>query len=640
MALLPAVVPLLDCALGAAALYWSATPRLTRRESALVAATLATGWLILGTELLSLFHAIRFWPVLAWWLAPLPLLGVHCVRQHARRPLLKLPWPSKIADRGLLAAIVAVLALALCAAWVSPPNNVDSQEYHLQRQVFWAQQRSVEHFPASNLRQVAMPPLTEFAGLTLMVLTGNDRAHNLVQWAAFVLTLFAVSLTTRRFGGSTTAQLLAALWTATIPLAFLQAATTKNDVVVALWLCLLAYWVLLLDTRSRLRWPHVALIGVAFGSLLLTKGTGLIFGLPIGALAAVILLRRCPRVAVGALVAIGGLALAFNAGHLVRNYRAFGSVAPDSPGIHDGPPVGNGDHSLGAVASNLARNLGSHCVTPSAAWNEGLTAAMRALHEKLGRSIDDPLTTWLPGGRFRPYDFWQNDEDKAAAPAHLLLTLLLPLAMFGAGRPFPWRAALSLMAAAIVGLVLFSFLLRWQNWHVRLVVALPALLAPVFGWCFAARRLRFVAPFAALLLLATLAPSVNSFQRPLWGPKNIFQADPLAVRCYYHPNWAAEYRLLVERVKKMPAATIGFFTGASSPDYPMQRLLLDELAPPPTFAVFNATLQIPGKPEIDPDMVIVARSNQKRLQHQSTGTWYAATERIGRYTLFLKESAR
>lgn len=633
-----ALIPLLSCVAAAFVVYLRAEPAPTLRESFLAAVTFAAGWLVLGTELLGLFHAIHFWPVLLWWLGPLLLLVTLLGRAWRRRKFP--PWPRlTFFDGALLLAIAFVLGWAWCQAWFSPPNNVDSQEYHLSRQVFWLQQGSVEHYPASNLRQLAMPPLTEFAGLHLMVLTGGDRCHNLVQWFALVFTLCAVSLTTRKFNLSPAAQLLAALWTVTIPLGFMQASTTKNDVVVMMWICWLAYGALLMDTPSRPRWSQVILLGLGFGALILTKGTGLIFGLPIAGLTAFFLFRHHGRRAVPILGLIAAIVLVFNLGHFTRNYRAFGSFAPDQPGIHDGPSVGNADYSPGALASNMLRSAASHFVTPSQALNDRLTAFVRRLHEKLGRNIDDPRTTWLPGGRFRPYQFWQDDEDKAAAPAHMLFVLLLPAALFWVRREVPWKAVVPLLLAFMAGFVLFSLLLKWQNWHVRLIIALPAVLAPVFAWCCCAPRLRYAGPPAALLLLITLLPSLNSLQRPLCGLKSIFHADPLMLRCYFHPNWAAEYRELAARIDREHPQSVGFFTGASSPDYPMQRLLLDRYSPPPVFMVFNATLQVPGKPESDPDILLVARSPLTRLRHASTGTWYAADSHIGRYTLFLKQEA-
>jgi hypothetical protein len=638
--MLAALLPLLDGLLIAALLRTRVAQRLTIREAQLIAGVLLGGWLVAGTELLSLGHLIAFGPVLCWWLAPLPALIAGFFVTPARHRLLP-SWPRLTAfDYCLLTVILAVLGWSLCQAWFSPPNNVDSQEYHLQRQVYWIQQGSVEHFATSNLRQVAMPPLSEYAGMTLMVLTGGDRYHNLIQWAAFALALGAVSLIARRFNRSPTSQLLAAVWTVTIPLAFMQASTTKNDVIVLLLAGLLAYWSLLLDSTARLRWPLVMLMGLAFGELILTKGTGLIFSVPVAGWVAFSLLRRQPRKAATALALIAALALAINAGQFGRNYRAFGSVAPDQPGIHDGPSLANADHSVGALASNMIRSIASHAVTPSQPWNDGVTALVRQLHDKLGRNIDDPNSTWVPLGRFRPYRFWQNDEDKAAAPAHLLLALLLIPLVWWRRRYLPWRTAILLAAMAVTGFVLFSWLLKWQNWHVRLVIALPALIAPVFGWTFGNGRWRWAGAVAVSLLVVTLVPSLNSLQHPMWGARTIFSADPLALRCYYRPTWPADYREIASRIVTARAQVVGFFTGPGSPDYPMQRLLLDTSPLRPKFTAFNGKFQVPGKAEPDPDVLLVARSNAQRLQHESTGTWYVLQQRVGRYGFFVKEMER
>jgi hypothetical protein len=635
--MLAALVPFLDCVLGAFLIFSRTRHLLTLRESFLLSAVLAAVWLILGTELLGYFHSIDFWPLLLWWLLPLPVLaGLLFKTPRWRRALPH--WPSlKPFDYVLLSLILSALSWSWCQAYFSPPNNIDSQEYHLQRQVFWQQQKSVEHYPTSSLRQVVMPPLTEYAGLTLMVLSGGDRYHNLVQWSALVLSLFAVSLITRRFSRSPTAQLLAALWVVTIPLAFLQASTTKNDVTILMWISALTYWVLLLDTRSRLRWAHIVLIGFVLGALVLTKGTGLIFGFPVIVLATFFLLRHHLRLAVPAMAIIGMISLALNVPHFARNYHAFQSVAPDHPGVHDGPPVGSDDHSLGAVVSTMLRTIGPHCALPNAAFNARMTQWVRDIHEKLGRNIDDPRTTWVPGGRFRPYEFSQSDEDKAAAPAHLFLVLLIPVALWWTRREWQWRAVAPLLVISLIGFVLFCLLLKSQNWHVRLIITLPAVIAPIFGWCFASRRLRYATPFAVAILIIGLLPSLNSWQRPLWGPKSIFRADPLALRCYFRPNWAGEYRELTNHIDQYRPQIVGFFTGASSPDYPMQRLLLDQYRPPPVFTSFNAKFQVPGKPEPAPDVLLVARSNLKRVQHTSTGIWYTTDKRFGRYTVFIKE---
>jgi hypothetical protein len=63
------------------------------------------------------------------------------------------------------------------------------------------------------------------------------------------------------------------------------------------------------------------------------------------------------------------------------------------------------------------------------------------------------------------------------------------------------------------------------------------------------------------------------------------------------------------------------------------------MARPPFFVAFNATLQVPGKPEPDPDVLLVGDSGPDRIQHASTGTWYVKQGRLRPYDLYLKERA-
>ena len=613
-------------------------PSRSLRASLLVAATLASGWLVLGTELLSLFRAIRFWPVLLWWAIPALALIAALARERRLRE-----WRSKLprlalVESLLVASLVFLLAWSWCQAVFAPPNNIDSVSYHLPRQVHWMQQASVENFPTSSLRQIAMPPLTEFAGLHLMLLTGSDRGHNLVQWTALVLTLSAVSLVARRFGGTREAQIVAALWVATIPIASMQASNTKNDVVVALWTCLLSLWVLQLRVEPELGVRRAFLIGSGFGLLVLTKGTGTLFGLPIAGLMLVLLWRHHRRRALPALLLIAATVLALNAGAWLRNVAAFGTPFPNDPAIHGGATVVSQVLSARALASNVARNVAPHLAGPSETWNAALTRLVVELHERLGLDVNDPRTTFLEGG-FRPYSFTPAAEDSAAAPVHLLLILLLPVLLARARDDGIRGSARMLLGLAACGFLLFCLALKWQVWHVRLVIALLALVAPVVAWAWTAGAARRFAPLAAAALVAGLVPSLNCDQRPLMGPMSIFSNDADTVRWYPAIDRGRTMAKQAERMNELQPRTVGIATPWSFPDYLLQRALLDGMARPPLFTAFNATLQVPGKPEPDPDVLLVGDSGPDRLQHASTGTWYVKRERLRPYDLYLKDSA-
>jgi 4-amino-4-deoxy-L-arabinose transferase-like glycosyltransferase len=632
-----ALVPVLAWLAAALLIFNRSGPSRTLRESLLVAVVLAGAWLVLGTELLSLGHALSVGPVLLWWAIPALALGIG-LRRRYRDWRSWLPKPPRLAaaEYALLATLTWLLGWCWCQAAFAPPNNIDSVSYHLPRQVFWIQQASVENYPTSSLRQIAMPPLTEFAGLHLMLLTGSDRLHNLVQWCALGLTLCAVSVITRRFGGTLRAQLLSALWVATIPIAFMQASNTKNDVVVAMWTCLLALWILPLGLEPTLRWSRVLLIGLSVGALTLTKGTGMIFGLPIAGLSYLLLLRRHGPRAIPALALIPAVTLALNAGALLRNYQAFGTPLPNDPAIHGGDSVVNQDRSGAALLSNVVRNIAPHLTTPSQAWNERLTRLVLYLHGWLGRDVDDPRTTWRESG-FRPYSYTQKAEDAAASPVHLLVLVLLPVFLVHCPQEAR-RAALMLLLVLLTGFLLFCLVLKWQVWHVRLTVALAALAAPIFAWVSTVRPASRLAPLAGLALVVGLLPSLNFPQRPLLGPLSILAADSDAVRWYPATDRGRTMAKQAERMNQLQPRIVGISSGWSFPDYLLQRALLDRMAPPPTFGAFNAALQVPGKPEPDPDVLLVADSGPDRIRHSSTGTWYVKQERLRPYDLFVKEA--
>ena len=632
-----ALVPVLAWLAAALLIFSHSGPSRTLRESLLTAVVLAGAWLVLGTELLSVCHAVSFGPILLWWAIPALALGTT-LRRRCRNWRSWYPKPARLAaaEYLLLATLLFLLGWSWCQASFAPPNNIDSVSYHLPRQVFWMQQASVENYPTSSLRQIAMPPLTEFAGLHLMILTGSDRFHNLVQWSALGLTLCAVSVVTRRFGGTVRGQLLSALWVATIPIAFMQASNTKNDVVVAMWTCLLTLWVLPLGFEPTLRWSRVLLIGLAFGALTLTKGTGMIFGLPIAGLLFFLLLRRHGPRAVPALLLITAVALGLNVGALLRNYAAFAAPLPGDPAIHGGDRVVNQDYSGGALLSNVVRNLAPHLTSPSQASNDRLTRLVLQLHAWLGRDVNDPRTTWLEGG-FRAYSFTQGDEDTAAAPVHLLLFVLLTV--FVARLPHETRrAALMLLFVLLAGFLLFCLVLKWQVWHVRLTIALAALPAPIFAWAAMVRPTSRLAPVAVVCLVVALTSSLNFGQRPLLGPLSIFTNHPDSVRWYPATDRGRTMAKQAERMNQLQPRIVGISSGWSFPDYLLQRALLDRMARPPIFSAFNATLQVPGKPEPDPDVLLVADSGPDRIRHSSTGTWFVKQERLRPYDLFVKET--
>src|SRR5688500_4309031 len=84
-------------------------------------------------------------------------------------------WPGVSGDGMVLVLCGVVVLILLCTgvgAFVTSPRNWDVLSYHLPRQVYWAQQGHVGLLPTNDVRMPTMPPLAEYIGVQLMILSG------------------------------------------------------------------------------------------------------------------------------------------------------------------------------------------------------------------------------------------------------------------------------------------------------------------------------------------------------------------------------------------------------------------------------------------------------------------------------------
>src|SRR5262249_6466063 len=249
-------------------------------------------------------------------------------------------------------------------AWVSPPTTSDSMTYHLARVGHWVQEDSVAFYPSHVLRQLHMPPWSEYAMLHLFLLSGGDRLANLVQACCFVGCAAGASLIARQLGGGTLAQALAAALCALLPMGILQGSSTQNDLVEAFWLVCLVHF--LIELQGGARATAALGAGLSLGLAVLTKGTAYVYGLP----CLVWLLALAARASwsagrvrlpgIGWVAIVGVVALALNLPHYARNYQVSGS--PLGPGTEGGDSFSyaNEQHTPGVLASNLLRNASIH----------------------------------------------------------------------------------------------------------------------------------------------------------------------------------------------------------------------------------------------------------------------------------------
>ena len=227
------------------------------RETLVVAAIIWMSSTLLATEILSLWHGLRFIYLLVYWTLAI-LFGGYWLfirREKLNKHVFKVRSDGDGLVIAFLVVILILIGLSGAMAILSPPNNPDSLSYHLSRQIYWLQQGSLDHFYTANDRQIMMPPLIEIIGLHFMILSQGDFWANLPQWFSYVLAIVAASLVARELGATLRGQMFSAFLVATIPIVFLQASNSKNDLMLGMLLLILSWQVLHFTNKNNLGYP-------------------------------------------------------------------------------------------------------------------------------------------------------------------------------------------------------------------------------------------------------------------------------------------------------------------------------------------------------------------------------------------------
>lgn len=484
MRTLPGCLPFLGTLLWSAYFYFrAAEPSRSWRWALSLGCVFLGTFSLFITELFSSLHLLGFAPVVLAWslmaLLPLfllrPLLPRISIDAEVKRVLGHL----RALPLWILLLITGLGGLLFLMAACSAPSNYDTQSYHLPRQVYWLMQGSIEHFRATYPFQNSHPVLTEYLGLNLMILSGGDDWHNLVQAFYFLAGCGLVSLLAASIGSSPRGQGLAVLFLMLVPVVFYEASNSKNDLVASFFILLpllaaIRLWAGSWSFGSAL----LLLTALSAGLAMATKGTALAY-LTGTAFLIVIASLRHGRVRLLACVLVPGILLALlpMLPNVLRNAHTFGSVS--GPGIY----MANGRHDPLSVMGVAVKNVANQFACGPADWIRELENATASLLRAAGLNPNDPQTNLgvvqLDGSNLR-FLYFEGCEDVIPAPVQTAILLLLPLAfLIAAFRRDPGTVVLG-------GVCLFSFLLfcalfKWQPWGGRLLIPLFVMAAPLAG---------------------------------------------------------------------------------------------------------------------------------------------------------------
>jgi hypothetical protein len=578
------------------------------RRLAMIRSALAVGaFAIIGVEVLSAFHAIATGPVVGLWAGGVAASAVLAIVRHrrdaagARRegPAAWRPdaaaW--RVAWRGLRprpaesllgAAVALLIAGELILALVSPPNNYDSNYYHLPKVEHWVAQHSVELYPTLMRPQVVLAPGAEYLLLHLRLFTGDDRLYNLVQWSAAVCCAVVASRIAAQLGAGRLGQLIAATTVAAAPMVVLESTSTQNDLVVALWAVCTAS--LVVDELTR-RSPATAVLGIgaAAGLVVVTKPTGWVALAPVLLLWGLAQLRLSRRGARGMAATAGRTAVA-TAGilliigllagpYLSRVNAEFGSPL--------GPPEQSGGlalqrHDPPAVLVNALRIGTSTLSVPVPAVNRAVADTVISFAHAIGVDPQDEAIT--VGTTRYPNPRWWPDEDHSPYPVQSAMVLL---ATFGAIALPRVPGRVRAYALAVLGvLVAYAEVIKWQPWGNRLVGAALILGAPLVGVGVTALLHRagtarlprhLLAGATAVVIAGGVAHGYYAVllgaPRPLAGAHSVLLRDEWDVRFARVPGYRSYYEWGAAEVRASGARRVGIVVRGDQWEYPWWLML-------------------------------------------------------------------
>jgi hypothetical protein len=424
------------------------------------------------------------------------------------------------------------------------------------RQIFWLMQGSVEPFKAVHSHQISMPVLSEFIGLNLLILSGGDFWHNLVQ--SFSLGKLRVGWTLRESSRrKEPGRMVGRAFCCPRAGDFFEASNAKNDILVGFFILVPAFLALRIWQGSeRLAVGPLILSALSAGLAVATKGTAIAYLPAVGLMLALGYLRQGAWRAL-ALAAIPGILLAIlpPTPQFLRNQHVFSSLA--GPNLHHT----NQSHSPKDLFNVAIRNAAGQFTCDSETWNLDLESRTRELLAKVGCNPDDPATTFESQNFHLPY--FAGLEDLVPAPAQTALILLLPLGfLFAAFRRN--SGVTILMGILFLSLLAFCMVFRWQPWQGRLLIPAYLMAAPLAGVLLDSLRPRWMPILFAVWALAALRPHlIYAGQRPLFGEGSIFRNEKTDQMSRMHPGRSNEIRELVRFLKESDTKQILINGGAT-----------------------------------------------------------------------------
>ncbi|MFC1762125.1 hypothetical protein ACFL6U_08595 [Planctomycetota bacterium] len=546
-------------------------------RSAFLDASVVLGtFIVLVTELLSLPEQITFTTVLISWLL---LIGCGAwllsrVWMH-RRPLVSLdckssPKTTLTLQLGIGAYVLIIGLIAI----ISPPNSWDVMEYHMPKVMHYIQNQTLKFIPAHLPRVNHQNPGSEFVILHLQLLSGSDRFANMVEWFSMVGSLVAVSLIAQRLGAKLIGQLLAVIFSLTLPMGIMQASSSQADFVIAFWLaCFIVYTFRMIDS-PRLSYGTALLAAAALGLGIITKATTYVYAPAFGLWLLVGFIKLHKRQVIKPLIAMAAIVIALNAGHWVRNYDLHGKILGPGHESMSNSKYKNETIAPRMLLSNTVKYTALHLNTPWPSVQDKMREGIVEFHDWISVDVNDPRTSWgWPNRRrFRIAPIQFKDEWDGN-PIHIILFSLCFTILPFFKRLRQDRSLILYGLSVLTGFLLFAFYVKWSIWNTRVHLGIFVVAGPFVALVLSRllKKAWIITGIGLLLLVLGLPWLLNCEQRPIIRKNNIFNTsrNDLLFTHNNHPgqNNRDDYYAAQAYLKSKPLTQLGHYSDTFTREY-------------------------------------------------------------------------
>ena len=536
-------------------------------------------FLVLCTELLSLFNSINRFNIIIVWLSSFTIF-IYILKKKFL-VFKNIILIQNVKKNYLISSIIAlILFITFFISFIYPPTTTDAMTYHLPRVMMWSQNNNLDFFSTPDQRMLFMPPLPGYLMLHLYLVFNNDYLFNIIQWITMFASLIAVSSITKELGGSVKSQLLAVFFAISLPMGILQSTSTQTDYIITFWFLSFIYFIILYQKDKNLK--NILGLSIALGLGILSKQTMYLFSFPFLFLFLLDFKKNKKRLLNHILILIFFVSI-INFGHSSRTFDVYKNFT----GIHeDNVRATNEKISPKYVISNVLRNFSMNLTLPNKFYNEGLRNSVKQFHEFIDLSLSDEKNTF--GKDY--YVYFNTYESHAPNTLHFILLLLIITFVFSKKNDFKLVRIYTFFL--LLGFLIFSIVLKWQPTGNRLLLPFFISITPIYGLIinkFFNQKLQTV--LITLFFVWSLPYIFLNKTRPLLtnSDNNYFQLNfenkfkfLLKDRniLYFNNDDHSKYKIyhsIAEEIRDSKCGLIGITRGYAEIDYPLRAMIKEKI---------------------------------------------------------------